>query len=438
MSVSDHGTGLSRCAVALACLMGLAACQSDNTQGLADGGSTADAGLPAAPPTCAKPLTLGQTFPIDPVGKGQFQMTAAFDGTLWLAYNKVATDGTANFDIWAERMGCDGQPVIAPFKVNTSQGADHFSPNVVLGQGTVLIVWHTDDGSGANNLSIRYRLFKTDGTPLTGVETVLQTSLNGHPVAVNAWQQSATAVPDGTFAIAGVRGAPGVGAFRAFVQRIDASGNPTGATIDAETESSAHQNAAITAGSDGTLYVAWERASDTLSVLPIVHAKIAPGASVMSPSPAVQISSGRLGEVPAMTTGFGATGRHYLAFDTPFDHGNIVSVMDADNLSPDAPVRQLSGAQELGFAATVAASDTGGAVAWFSETQTNPVTVRVARFTYDGTTWASMSSIAIPAGAAASHNAPALVHIDANTYFIGWSDGINPNTTLHGRFIALE
>jgi hypothetical protein len=390
-------------------------------------------------PKCEALFSDGKQVRLDSVGTSQFQATAAFDGAVWVAYAQADQDNdeeTNGFDVWATRLDCDGSVLTAPFRVNTALKTNDLDPAIAVGHGQVLVAWLTDSGEFPNNLTIRYRLYNTDGTAAMADERILMTTVDGQSVDANMWQPSVAATPTG-FAIAGTRAPADAGGFRTFVQRIDAQGNPVRATIDGHLESGiTHQNAALGSWSDGTLFVAWARTHDS-GDLEVFHGKVLSEGTTMLPDPPIAATAGRTGNYPTMSAS--ASGPAYLAYQSEQPGQPIgIIVKDASVFNSEATVLQLGANKANSFAPRVAAGENGGAVAWFVQ-GSGSRSLAVRGFGYDGSRWTRGPQLAITAHSGQiAASVPGLTHLGGQRYFVTWAEGTSPDTVLFGRFVQLE
>ncbi len=121
-------------AVVAIAIAGAGAGASDKSSGHTNVDSGLDAGLDAGPDVapldagpdgstsdaCADLLVTDTIFELDPDGPDtQIHVNAAFDGQgVWIVWNRP--DGNNYFDVWAQRLGCDGEALVEPFRVNTT------------------------------------------------------------------------------------------------------------------------------------------------------------------------------------------------------------------------------------------------------------------------------------------------------------------------------
>ena len=212
---------------------------------------------PAA--TCPPDLREHTVRPGSDDARTEIHAAAAFDGSgVWLVYNRPDEGG--DFDVYATRLDCRGDVDIEPFLVQSDPAfGNDVDPEVAVSGGRVLIAWVADDGTGENNLSVRYRVLSTSGEPITE-DRRLATTHEGVDTPLNHLGVQITVHPDGRFLLAGSRGIPAVPAFSAYAQYVSRDGDPVGATLEPEIDAEAGQLGVTAAITDsGAVWMAWER-----------------------------------------------------------------------------------------------------------------------------------------------------------------------------------
>lgn len=222
-------------------------------------GALLDSTPPDMMPDMARPICAeaNVTLDVDPEGPDtQIHPAVAADGDgVWVVYNRV-TPGARTFDVWATRLGCDGQPIVPPFEVSTDAVNSDTDPGVAVGaDGTVFIVW-TNDVQGADpNLVARYRLYAPDGTARTDVRPLI-TQRIGVDFPGGQWMVQVAATADG-FVVAGARGVEERSAFQVFGQRFDTVGEPIGETASTERDMTQQLDPDVAVADDGTIWIGW-------------------------------------------------------------------------------------------------------------------------------------------------------------------------------------
>lgn len=267
---------LTRALPALSLALLAAACGDDrgddDDAGIRDAGAgdaaIADAGLDAGagdagPQRCEDALREAR-FALDPDGpRTQIHPVARWDGeAIWVVYVRPEPGG-GNFDVWATRVGCGGEPLVAPFLVQEAPEGNDIDPELAIAGDAMLVAWQTDDGTGGtDNLQIRYRLFDREGTPRSGDRT-LHSLRMGAPITDNHMMPKLAVTPDGGFVVAGIRAVEEVGRFAAFAQPLSASGDLAGDALEPGPEMEVTQsNVAVAVTPDGTVWLTWDRQPD--------------------------------------------------------------------------------------------------------------------------------------------------------------------------------
>lgn len=406
-----------RCALMWGAVVVLAAvhgCGDDRPGGSADAGSDAgaadagdsDAGPPdAGPPSCAEQAPLDVDLAIDPDGPDtQIHAAAAFDGEgIWIVYNRPEPGEGGNFDVWAQRLGCDGEPLLpAPVRVNTTTEGNDVDPDLAVSGGRVLFAWHTDSGVFPDNLSIHYRVLETGGTPVMD-DAELVTTWDGADATGNHWEPSVAAAPDGGFAIAGARAVPDATAFQVFAQRVSADGAVEGGTWYPILEPDVSQTEPSVTYREDTPWLAWTREDDTTQQVMVAEL---PASGDATPAAAVD--------------GLAASaGAH--------QSGEWLALAGTDGSEQDiyvtGPSDQTFGASgRVDFSPRLARE----AVAWFR----NDTGIRNELWIATGTGAERMLATDVPP------YQPAITSIGDGAYFLAWSEGTSPAFRLVGRFVA--
>ncbi len=405
----------------------------DAGSGAFDGGSS-DAGSPTEP-TCRRPPTPGAAFAIDPAGHSEIGVRAAFDGTIWLVYSRAGDDGSPDFDVALTRLECDGTTALAPRTLSHAPNSNDVDPTVAVGSDRVLVAWSGDDGSQQPNLSLRYTELSPDGTPLVG-ETALATTSEGKPASANVWQPSLAPLSGGRFLVAGARGiVDQPGGFRAFTQELGADGQPSGDTVDVPADAdptSSMDNPVVVLDPAGARLVAWSRehgGDPPAMEQSLVQADGTFGATV-SPAPS------RQGAYPSAA--FAPWAPHaLLAFQSTLDASASVIVKDAFS-GADGPKLELTTPSAGSFGPVVALSAGGGAVAWFAENAAGGRAIFAEAFTDGGRAFGPGTQTNVSGSAKVGPEAPAIVHVGGDLWFLAWSQGTSPDFSLEGRFVELK
>lgn len=235
-------------------------------QGLAFDGSVGDARIddatvdPDAMPDAAPDMGVAcaasdVTFPVDPEGPDtQIHPAVAADGAgVWVVYNRV-TPGESTFDVWATRIGCDGQPTHPPFEVSADPVFSDVDPTIAVGPHGVIIAWTNDVTEADPNLITRYRIIDAVGE--VGAIQTLVTQREGADFDGGQWMVQAAAT-DAGFVLVGARGVEARSAFQVYGQRLDPTGAPAGPTAAVELDMTQQLDPDVGVAADGTIWLAW-------------------------------------------------------------------------------------------------------------------------------------------------------------------------------------
>ena len=437
---------------------------SDATRDVVDGAHQdalpSDAPTPedAAPPgdvpiaiPCEPGALIGPSFDLLPAGtpRPQIHPDLAFDGhAVWLVWNQL-TPGSSAFDVWATRLACDGGVSVPPFRVQAVDDGNDIDPAVAAADGTVAVVWATDTG-GDPNLFVRWRTFDLGGVPRMAREATLQPRLAGEPVDAGAWMVDVATRPGAEFAVAGSWGAPEVERFQAFVQRFDAEGEPTGAFVTGPAEAEVSHLRPSVAGADDGWFVAWTREPDRGAKRAMV-ARLPTGADALeAPLAATPEQAGLSSQLPAVAAAPGPDTPAWLAFTQQrvTVGGALLDVVVRDvraGASEDAAslVFGTERAQDHTPVLAAAADGSGGVIVWYRTRQGIYNDVLAQRFhVAEGALVADDEpEVLNPPDADGEHGAPSVytptvVALPDGVYLVAWSEGLSPDFTVRGHFLA--
>lgn len=398
-----------------------------------------------SPPGCALAELPAGNFLLAPgLPSTQIHAAAAFDGHgTWVVFN-LPEDLANGFDVWALRLGCDGQLVVPPFRVQIQNPGNDTDPAVAVSGDTVCFAWHCDDG-GNPNLSLRLRTFDLDGQPRMAEDAALHLLRSGAEPVANVWMPRLAALPGDGFAVAGVWGLPEAERFQAFVQRIGPEGQalpgPGGqaeeAILPLLEPGVTQMDPALATSADGSAHLAWTRAPDE-GAERVQHSRLAPGALAFAPAPPVtalpQIEGG------GASLSAAPEGPVYLAFHRQGPEMDIV-LQDASALAEQAPFLVFGAPNRVDHSPAVQAYAGGGALAWFRTRRGIRNDLIVRRFAYDGEAFSPASDelVVNPEAPSDDHAAapyaPALVEVGGGVLLVIWSEGVSPDFRLMARFL---
>lgn len=420
-------------------LTGTGGC-GDDTPGEPDGAvidAAADAGDDGgATQGCEEILVTDQTFALDPQGPDtQIHAAAAFDGeTVWVVYNLPDQLGSGGFDVYALRLRCDGSHHLAPFVVNTTREGNDVDPDLDLDVAgdRVYVTWTTDTSIFPNNMDVYYRSLTLDGEPVMATDRVLDTTRDGTPVPGNVMSPDVTALGNGRFAVAAIRGLDDASGFQAFAQRLTDAGDFIGEAVNgffapAETQTGP-QAASL---GDGHLFLAWTRSVGGGDDQ-VVHTRLAQDATVVDPAPPALSVAGMAGTGAHLAVER-STGLAYLAFGQ--SSGSIV-LKRGDEFDPGGTYLLLGTVGFPEHSPVVAPRPGGGAVFFYRNISGIRNEVWGQTFTDDGNVIQLGTPWVLP-GVEAIYYRLAATHITGNVYLIAWSEGTSPNLRLMGRFVEL-
>lgn len=389
-----------------------------------DAGEDTDAG---GAPGCASPSRVDEAFEVAPaLGDTQIHPEALFDGeAIWVAFSVPEEGDTGLFDIFAVRLGCDGSAVTPPFRVNTTVAPNDIDPVMAMAGDRVLVAWTSDDGTGVNNLDVRYRLFDADGSP-RGDDRILETTRGGAPVPGNVAQPSVVGLSTGGFAVAAVRGLDAAMRFQVFVQRLDADGALDGEAVDGFFEPMVSQgNPSLAEAPDGTLHLAWVGGDDA-DTEQVVLKVVDDGSAV--PGKAID--------------GFVATRGPSLAFCGEDLHlaASAGGAGQSDVVVDDRAraARETLGARgELDHSPNLVVDGDAVAVAWLRVIGGIRNGVHVAPLVRGESGLAAGAARELPLVEPSAPYGVALTHVAGDVWFVAWVEGISPAFRVRGVLASL-
>ncbi len=382
--------------------------------------------------------TLDETFDLDPDGRScQIHVAAKFDGVgVWIVYNRP--DEQNKFDVYATRIACDGQVLVAPFKVNTTD-ANETEPDLDLDGDRLVFVWQSDNGEQPNNLSIHYRMYSLDGTPQMDEDRVMRPVRNDGEEAINAWMAKVVALPEGRFAIVGAWADPDTisednpGKWQVFSQVIDSEGEPLGSVVKPHFDPSTSQ-VFPDAGTDvfGNLYVAWENDDDQVQYNVIPYGAATPESETPydtrqeNGAAGVDIAAYRAENAPV-----------YLVFTTlGADEGDVM-LIDASRKNGGTTNVRLASTAESEHGPVIAVSPDRGAAVYYATQENQGHYLSYVGFRKSGSELETTMDAVHDTSASLPPYQPTITHIKDEIYFMAWSVGNNPDFYIKGAFYDL-
>lgn len=379
------------------------------------------------PPSCAEVIA-EQTIAIDPDGEDtQIHAAAAFDGEgVWVAFNRPEPGDTGLFDVYATRLGCDGEPSIPIFAVQNESAGNDVDPEIAIANDRVFIAWNVDDGSGGtSNLQVRYRAFALDGTPM-GDQRQLVTMRGGAPITEN--HLGADVAVDGSgIVIAGGRALPDVLRIQAYAQRVGADGAPIGEALEGSAEPMVSHRGVAIALDASDVWLVYEREPDSGSTsVSVLRIGDAPGPAIGG------LSSSGTPDVIALG------GRVWSAFAGEVPTGEVdLRIVEVSVPLAERMAAVLGERARLDHSPKLAASADALAIAWYRNISGIRNELWAAPIDATGAMPIVGSAVQIYGDPGAAPYQPALVHVIDDYWFVAWSQGTSPALRLSGRFVRL-
>lgn len=375
----------------------------------------------------------GNIFSIDPAGPDtQIHAAAAYDGTgIWVVYNRPGSD--SNFEVWAVRLACDGTPLVKPFRVNHESGYNDTDPALAVNANVVMFAWQEDNGQSPNNLSVRYRSFNIDGSPLMAADHVLDLT-GGLAEGQNSWMVKLAALPDAKFALVSAVGAKGYQGFQVWMQIIDQAGSNVGSGLLPAPEKGVTQTFP-TVASDmvNTIYIAWQRESnDDSTDVGVRMVSIPIIGTVKDPVQAFDPYSGHRNQAPDYTSTVQG-GLPWMAFQTSGQTATHIAVRNGRDFSAASVI--LDDGPGMNHTPAVVSVQNGGAIVWYRQLSGIKNEVRFQEFQTDtaGNPIMLGKSVQLNTNPAAPYQ-PAIAALP-DGYFVAWSEGKSPAFRINGVFV---
>ncbi|MBN2360025.1 MAG: hypothetical protein JXR83_11280 [Deltaproteobacteria bacterium] len=397
--------------------------------GAVDGGGDGGSG-DAAAAACLDQIVLDQPFAVDPAGVGtQIHADAVYDGQgVWVTYNQPRS---GLFDVYLTRLACDGSTQIAPQRVNTTLTGSHVDPGVMLVDNGLVVAWYADNQTGVDNMDVYYRTFDRGGTPTMASDRTLETAYQGSPVPGNVMDPALAPLPNGGFAIAGIRGLDATNSFQVFVQRLTADGELEGAALDLVIEAGVtHRYPSLAATVGGDLYLAYG-AEPLAGDASLVHSHLPAGSSTWDPLPPAVVTASSDGSYGSYALDR-ADGRVLLAYDLNQD----IVLRDGSVFSGTGRTLSLGTGGGLDFSPRLLLAPGGGAVFWYRNQSGYRNAFKMQSFTDDGSALVAGAERLVTASSVPPY-APAAAHVSGTIYFAAWSEGTSPNFVIKGVFVDL-
>lgn len=388
--------------------------------------------------TCADILDTASTWTLPLVGQAQLQARAAFDGEgVWVTYTqRPGASGTPE-RVYAAKMGCDAELLVEPFEVSTSPDARSLQPSLALSDTTLFVVWSEDDLEG----TVRARAFDLDGTPRQA-ESFAVTPILSSGDAINTIWQPDVAVLDDNEAILAASALTSEGA-RLVLQRFDANGNRLlDGFFPYPVDTYGEQTDPSVAANESRL-ITMSFVGGGFDTPRVYHGQILAGETKATPAQAIvahpTIDLNRGGRLSKGQN----NGRHWLAYSGGVGFGNDIIVKDGSRMSAGSDTASSAVSNREALLGDVAASPTGGAVAWITRRSSGTaLNVHARRFlanaSGDFTSQAGRVDLHTGDQARMPYGV-SIDHVEGSVYVVLWGQGDAPNTQrVQGRFVNLN
>lgn len=391
-------------------------------------------------------LSTEAVYPLE-VGapKPQFHPRVAFDGhAIWVVYARgSALDATA-LEIFATRITCDSGFLAETWHVSTLPILEVDPvPSIDIVGGTVHMVWHSDVDTGAADRSkVAYRSFGVDGEPKMDAEVYVDFVVPGGGAGAfhDFYTADIVGLSEGEALIAAVSD-DNIGGMRVVLQKVSQLGEARGQAVAVPSTSNAIQlRPSVAASASGPIWAAWlEAATDGLSGYLIKSSAFDRSTLGATEQPMTSNSRASIQVGPRHANGVLEDESVYFLQQADALAGRLYSANRAGDVSA------FGSDDANNIFPSLASHGRGGAVAWFSRTNTDPdrqrqLMVQTFRDSGSETTMGVAQAIArvdapltkkLPGG-------PEIISIDGHYYFVVAQDGgTTSSTALKGRFVKL-
>lgn len=368
--------------------------------------------------------------------RGAYYGRAVLAGeAIWVAYIAgLEIDGDNEEKAFLARYSCDGEPLGVPRQIGTNEPFRNMHMAIAADDETVYTVWVRDDNGSQQLVG---RTFDVDGNSLQNQPFVIEAELKTGEVIGTIWKPDLAVTNDGN-AVLVVEGLTIVEP-RVIMQRFDRNGDLVlnGLLVHDSDIHGGQHDPAVTVMADGTIQYAY--LGGELHEGRVYHGTIsADGDDAETPPVAAQVQQSVSQSVRFSKNLAG--GFTWMAYPLGDQAQNSVVVRDAEVLGPTQVNSTVLPERTSGYI-DVAASPTGGALAWMSYTGA-PSTGRIhfkkfntdaeGIFTGSGTTinQHTEDDAAWPYG-------PEILWLTDEFYVAIWSER-DGDFSIHGRILDLQ
>ncbi len=381
----------------------------------------------------------GNIFSIDPAGPDtQIHAAAAWDGKgIWVAYNLPGKGDKKGFDVWVVRLACDGTHIVEPFMVNHESKDNYTDPSIAINHDIMMVAWQADNGQSPDNLSVWYRSFHIDGSPLMKQDRKLDLT-NTVAANHNALAERLAPLPGDRFALTAAVGAKGFKSFQVWLQTIDKDGNKVGQGLLPAPHKGIAEMWPVVASDPDYIYLSWQReqtdANTNVTTYGVRMLTSPLRGTSNEPSGVIDPYPGHQNQAPDCASA--TQGKSpWLVFQSsdPSSKDSYIVIENARNPSGTPTViKRPSGMNHTPAVATVQG---GGAVAWYKVIQgiRNEVWFQEFKAGADG------SPVLIGKPVKLNHNPaapyPPAIAALPDGYFVAWSEGTSPRFRINAVFV---
>lgn len=403
--------------------------------GESDGGEP-DGGDPPGS-SCEDIADTSATFELPGQEAAYYGKLAFADDTLWALYVTFADVGGGEEEekVHLVRIGCDGAIIDDAEAIGSDDDVREFHPAIAVGEEAVYVVWVAEEAEGQK---VYGRTFDFDGTPNQPAPFVIEPSLKNGEVVGTIWKPDLgiTRAGDAVLVVEGLTTMDP----RVIMQRFDADGELVGDgffVFDSD-DHGGQTDPTVALADDGSIQFAY--LGGDINDGRVYHGVVEEGEDEPSGQP--------VAAHPTDTTNVSvdlseptAGGFTWLAYPVGFEASNQISLRDATVAGPtDTESTGVSG--RVNLHTEVAASDTGGAVAWMSYAS-SPTQLRVHFQRFEADSGAAITGLGTRVDQHNQDDAswpyePSIVWLYDDVYAAVWTEGPSGDLSVQGRILELQ
>ena len=384
------------------------------------------------------PVEGGEVFEVPASGGAYYARAVKAGEEIWVSYTAVVdVGGETEEKAHLARFGVDGALVEGPTLIGFDDASRDFHPAIAADENTVYVVWVRESTEGQE---IRGRSFDVDdGTARQDEPFRIIIALKDGTQVGTIWKPDLAVMNDGNAVLV----AEGLTILepRVLLQRFDRDGMLVlnGMYVFDSSAHGGQYDPAVTVLSDGTIHYSYlggefgagrvfqgtvAANSDDPGVSPV------PAEAQQAVSRSVRFSKGN------------PSGQAWMVYPLGFEEGNFMALRSA-NVVGVAVTQTTSVVGRRSIYGEVAASPTGGAIAWMSHASAAPTSGRIHFQRFDATSGGNVTGFGTRVNQHTGNEdarwpyGPSIVWLFGDTYAVFWQERPNNVMTIKGRILEL-